>query len=217
MSSSDATLLIRVLEELNSSSDVTYTCFRLPRVESSKGEIYFAKLGSQTHAEQYHGEAESLRLMYNACPGICPRLIASGTLSPDAGGRPYVISEYKDLRSLNTKSSIILAQKLAEMHTNSSMYSHGRFGFEVPTYCGVTRINNGWYGTWAEAYSAMTGVLLDGLEHSEPSVVKQGRVIQEKVIPSLLDPEKLAVEPMLLHGDLWVRESGYGILASTSC
>src|SRR6266852_67860 len=77
----------------------------LPRISSSSGKTYFAKVGSPKEKEQYVGEAESLKAMALAAPGLVPSLLAFGVVdenegekeSPDAvadasGRRPFFIS-----------------------------------------------------------------------------------------------------------------------------
>jgi protein-ribulosamine 3-kinase len=130
---------------------------------SSTNKTYFAKLGSATSSdvEQYHGEAESLRAMYAASPGICPRVFES-SVDP-ASNQPVFISEYKSIAPLNEESTLVLAAALAEMHTKGKSPT-GQYGFAVPTYCGQTRMSNGWSHTWAGAYDKMMGDLLHTLK-----------------------------------------------------
>lgn len=131
---------------------------RLPKITSSSGRSYFVKIGDPGDEEQYHGEAESLKDMKAAAPGLAPQLYDVGTFDD---GKPYWISEYKDLRPLTSAASIELAKRLAmELH----QYKSGNgFGFQVPNYCGPTRFANGWYDTWEECYSAMYGTLINRL------------------------------------------------------
>ena len=127
---------------------------------TTSNKTYFAKEGAPEDAEQYRGEAAALRVMYEAAPGICPRLFES---SVDAASRrPVFVSEYKSLAPLNKHSAAALGGALAEMHVKGTSPT-GMFGFDVPTYCGATRMENGWSGTWAEAYDRMIAGLLDRL------------------------------------------------------
>jgi len=134
----------------------------LPRIESSSGQQYFAKLGSSNESEHYVGETESLKAIDTAAPGLVPKVFASGSLDVSEGaGRPYFVSEYKDLGSLTETSGGILGKRLAtELHRYKS--SKG-FGFEVPTFCGATRLRNGWYESWERCFDAMIGDLLETL------------------------------------------------------
>ncbi|KAF8832124.1 hypothetical protein HHX47_DHR1001018 [Lentinula edodes] len=186
------------------------------RVQSSSGKVYFVKLGTSDEAEQYIGEADSLRAINTGAPGLAPRVFATGTFE---NGRPFFISEYKDICNLTEKSAVILAKRLAtEMHSYQSQYG---FGFEVPTYCGATRMKNGWYDSWEKCYSEMIGDLLEKLKKRgryEKLCAKGESITKEyasdltcslrwdlthlpSVIPKLLGP--LQIEPVILHGDLW--------------
>ena len=150
----------------------------LPQILSSSGKTYYAKAGSPKEKEQYTGEAESLRAMAMAAPGLAPSLLAfgfvdgSGEEAGGDGGRPFFISEYKDMSPLTEQSGAILGRRLAtEMHNYTSPNraldsepERGGFGFGVPTFCGATRLRNGWYETWEACFDVLIGDLLSTLE-----------------------------------------------------
>jgi protein-ribulosamine 3-kinase len=171
----------------------------LPQISSSSGKTYFAKVGSPKEKEQYVGEAESLRAMSLAAPGIAPSLLAFGfvdkngeemkttgesgedhhTSGPDDHSRPFFISEYKDMSPLTERSGRILGRRLATELHNYTSPNHGLleggdggggagagggFGFGVPTFCGATRLRNGWYETWERCFDVLVGDLLSTLE-----------------------------------------------------
>ncbi|KAJ7110021.1 fructosamine kinase PKL/CAK/FruK [Mycena epipterygia] len=193
-------VLLEQLKKLEPDAELTGT---LPRLVSSNGNHYFAKLGSEKDEEQYLGEAESLRHMAIASPGLAPRVLASGS---DAN-RPYMITEYKDLTSLNDTAARRLGKRLAtELHQYTG--SENRFGFEVPTYCGATRLQNGWFDSWAVCFGAMIGDLLSQLTKKGgfSSLCAKGEEVRRNVIPKLLGP--LVIQPALLHGDLWSGNMG---------
>jgi protein-ribulosamine 3-kinase len=144
-----------------------------PRVLSSSGKTYYVKAGSPREREQYVGEAESLRAMALAAPGLAPSLLAFGFVDQngeeaDGGeGSPFFISEYKNLTSLTERSGAILGRRLAtEMHNYNSPSRDGLacYGFDVPTFCGATRLRNGWYETWERCFDVLIGDLLSTLE-----------------------------------------------------
>lgn len=137
-------------------------------LRSSTGQRYFAKLGKTSDKDQYVGEAESLKAIELAAPGLAPKLIDCGTIDSDTKerdsdvGRPYFLSEYKDIGSLSPAAAKVLGKRLAtELHAYESPKG---FGFHVPTYCGVTRQDNGWYETWPECFDALVGGLADKLK-----------------------------------------------------
>jgi protein-ribulosamine 3-kinase len=129
-----------------------------PRISSTSGKSYYVKEGSASNAEQWAGEVESLKAIEAAAPGLAPHVYAHGTLD---NGRPFMISEYKDFKHLTTSGAVELAKRMAtEVHQFKSL--HG-FGFEVPTYCGATRFENGWHPTWERCYSSMYQHLVDSI------------------------------------------------------
>lgn len=138
------------------------------RVRSSSGREYFTKVGSLRDKEQFIGEAESLKAMDIAAPGLAPRLVASGIIgeedaeSPSDVGKPYFVCEYKELGRLTDASAKVLGKRLAtELHGCKGMEG---FGFNVPTFCGRTRQGNGWFATWEKCYDALIGGLLENLK-----------------------------------------------------
>jgi len=199
-------VLVSKIRELQGEAD-SQLDVQLPVVRSSSGAKYYAKIGSRSEQEQYVGEAESLKHMSSGAPSICPFLLSSG-VTDDA--LPYFISEYKELSGLSTESSQKLAKRLAtEMHRYKS--ENGKFGFHVPTFCGLTRLANGWYDTWEECYFAHIGGLLEGLRSVEGNkeLCEKGELVRQRVIPFLL--RGLKVEPVILHGDLWSGNTGTDI------
>lgn len=139
---------------------------RLPRIQSSSGRAYYAKLGSEVDREQWEGEAESLKAMHKAAPGVAPQLLAFGVIDTkgdeitesDRRCQPFFLSEYVDFGSLTNDAAALLGKRLAsEMHVHESTQG---YGFAVPTYCGATRFQNGWYETWEECFDAMIGEML---------------------------------------------------------
>ncbi|KAG6862137.1 hypothetical protein C0995_004219 [Termitomyces sp. Mi166 len=150
-------VLLKQLELLESGAEFTGIP---PRVQSSSGKTYFVKCGSSVEQEQYKGEVESLKAIWEAAPGLSPRVLSSGV---DSGNRPFFISEYKVLHRLGDATAKVLATRLAtELHVKASVTG---FGFHVATYCGVTRLNNGWFETWEKCYTSMIGDLVDQLRN----------------------------------------------------
>lgn len=157
--------------------------FNLPLVKSlSSGKSYFAKIGSSSESEQYKGEIESLRHINLAAPNLAPRVLSEGI---NEEGRPYCISDYKHLGSLTTASATKLATRLAtELHTYKSDKG---FGFEVPTFCGPTRLRNGWFDTWEACYDALIGDLLQRLaaRSANKALCEKGEAVRRTYVVNL--------------------------------
>ena len=146
--------LLSNLETIDPGSEFSTS---LPRIVSSSGRVYYAKIGDNVEAEQYHGEAESLSAIQLASPGLAPNVLSTGT---DESGSPWMISEYMDL---SPGVNIDLARRLAtELHVYRP--TTGKFGFQRPTYCGVTRLKHGWFDTWEDMFREMIGQLREGLK-----------------------------------------------------
>lgn len=165
----------------------------LPLVTSSSGKTYFAKAGSPREREQYVGEAESLRAMALAAPGLVPSLLAFGfvdengeVIDRDGEGSPFFISEYKHLTPLTERSGSTLGRRMAtEMHDHAS--PNGCYGFEVPTFCGATRLRNGWYETWERCFDVLVGDLLSTLEArgGYSDLCGKGQEVRQRRVPRL--------------------------------
>ncbi|KAK1236145.1 hypothetical protein PQX77_000616 [Marasmius sp. AFHP31] len=194
-----------LLAQLNQiEKDATFSG-SLPKVRSSTGKLYFVKLGSPSEKEQFLGEAASLKAIDEGASGLAPKVYVSGATED---GKPYFISEYKEIGSLSSAAAVTLGKRLAEMH---GLSSKGKgFGFEVATYCGATRMENGWFDTWAECYTIKIEELLGYLRKKGGSsyahLIRKGERVRDEVIPKLLGP--LKIEPVILHGDLWSGNAG---------
>ncbi|KAJ3573052.1 hypothetical protein NP233_g2680 [Leucocoprinus birnbaumii] len=123
-----------LLEQLKKIDSTAEYSGRLPKIQSSTGAAYFVKFGSSSETEQYVGEAQSLEAICAAAPGLAPKVLSYGK---DGEGRPYFISEYKDIGGLSGNAANVLAKRLStELHRYQSQRG---FGFDVPTFCGATR------------------------------------------------------------------------------
>lgn len=135
---SEENILRQKLVEIEPNAE--HFSFNLPVVTSSSGKRYFAKVGSKSECEQYVGEAESLKHIARAAPGLVPQVSQNGLT---ADGKPYLITEYLDIAHHSNASLSRLAKRLAsELHAYKS---NKGFGFDVPTFCGATKLENGWY------------------------------------------------------------------------
>jgi len=94
---------------------------------------------------QMRGEAESLKAIANIAPDLVPRVI--GFEVDESGKEAGMVSRYFDLSSFRSSGTQTeLAKKVAEMHTPPAGVE--RYGFEVPTHCGMTEQDNTWEEGW---------------------------------------------------------------------
>ncbi|KAF8898988.1 fructosamine kinase PKL/CAK/FruK [Infundibulicybe gibba] len=195
--SSRAKILPPLLERLQSIEPDAEFTGKPPKITSTTGKVYYVKLGSPDEKEHYIGEAESLKAIHSGSPGLAPRVLAIG-ISDDC---PYFISEYKEIGALSHNSAGVLGKRLAtELHQYTSPRG---YGFGVPTYCGATKLKNGWYDDWETCFDNMIGDLLAqlGPRGDYDSLCRKGDLVRKHVIPNLLG--RLNIRPALLHGDLW--------------
>jgi len=172
---------------------------------TATGKTYFAKQGR--NVAQILGEAEGLRLMSDAAPGLTPAIHLAEE-SKD-GRTALFISDYIDLGRSSSQSKAQLAERLAkELHNPERHSSVTRFGFSRPTHCGVTEQDNTWEDDWMVFWrDRRLGDILKQIKAKRGSSANEllnlGRRIQEEVCPTLLSHIDPPPKPVLLHGDLW--------------
>jgi protein-ribulosamine 3-kinase len=183
--------LLKELERLEPGAEFSGV---LPRILSSSEKKYYAKAGSPKEREQYVGEAESLKAISLAAPGLAPPLLVfkfvnergEETEDSRAEAFPVFISEYKDITPLTEQSGAILGSRLAkELHNHTS--SKG-YGFEVPTFCGATRLRNGWYENWERCFDTLIADLLSALSArgGYSDLCRKGRDVRTRYVSDSL-------------------------------
>ena len=167
------------------------------RLTTSAGE-FFAKWSADCPRDIFIREAQGLEALRSAASEIAiPRVIAA---SEPAGQDPaFLVIEYlePDGRGLLPDDEK-LGRGLAAIHRVSAE----SFGFDAPTYCGLTRQDNRWRQSWADFYRAQRlQPLIDTLAR-ERALPAADRRLYERLMTRL--PEFLpVVPPSLIHGDLW--------------
>lgn len=120
---------------------------------SADGSRYFARTSSDV--KQITGEVESLRALARACPEVMPRMYA---FEIDPKGREAaMVSQYFDLKSGSSRGDTQreLARRIAKLHTPTTGPDGDtveKYGFHVPTHCGVTEQDNTWEEEWEVFY-----------------------------------------------------------------
>ncbi|SPO32451.1 related to fructosamine-3-kinase [Ustilago trichophora] len=173
-------------------------------------QLLFCKI--ENAVEQTMGEAESLvamRLSINSGQeNLVPKVHSYGKTED---GRAYLITDYLDLKpSISKDGQKMLGIRLAEMHKNGTS-KDGRFGFNVATYCGVTRQDNNWNTSWPRFWADQRiGDLIKRIhaDQPDPELKHLEKQMRDKVYPVLLAPLEGKVKPCILHGDLWSGNAG---------
>jgi protein-ribulosamine 3-kinase len=139
------------------------------RYWSNSDTKFFTK--TSRNVAQLQGEHESLLALNKTAPkGFVPRSFAVVVNEKETEGA--MVSEYFDMGGGGRKDQVELGKRLAEMHWVTSLRggrevetggSHSpeegengagtrRYGFSVPTFCGVTEQDNTWSETWKEFF-----------------------------------------------------------------
>ncbi len=97
----------------------------------------------------------------------------------------------------------LAGQQIAEMH---SSVSEKGYGYDSPTFCGDTRLNNQWNENWADFY------LGQRLQPLMQTLNKRGDLLGYEDLMMSAARKRLEgyePEPSLLHGDLWSGNIGF--------
>jgi protein-ribulosamine 3-kinase len=146
--------------------------FNLSDLESSGNIVthtptskkYLTRIASGSALPQMKGEAAGLRAMGLTSKDLAPELIGFELENGEGG----MVSEYWDLGGKGGADyQRELARKIAEMHnvpnngiaedrggegsTEGWNYT-GKYGFGVPTHCGISQLNNTWEESWEVFY-----------------------------------------------------------------
>jgi protein-ribulosamine 3-kinase len=167
------------------------------RLETTAGP-FFAKWSLDAPPDVFLREADGLRALAAAGSEVAvPRVLAATAITSERPG--LILLEYLERKHSGADDDEALGRGLAAIHR----YTAAAFGFSADTYCGTTRQENAWCGSWAEFYAERRlRPLLErtlserGLSAADQSVFDRliGRV------PTILEE---AGAPSLIHGDLW--------------
>jgi protein-ribulosamine 3-kinase len=112
-------------------------------------EVLLAKVGSPKEREQYVGETESFKAM-------AFRLVNEHE-EGNRGQRGYprlrlgVQEHHPSDGAVRSDPGVKIGQGAAYPYE-----LEGRF--EVPTFCGATRLRNGWYETWEQCFDVLIAI-----------------------------------------------------------
>ncbi|KAG6666736.1 protein-ribulosamine 3-kinase, chloroplastic-like isoform X1 [Carya illinoinensis] len=166
------------------------------RYETDAGS-FFVKTNRSIGSSMFEAEALGLGAMYETGSIRVPRPFKVGSL-PTGGS--YIIMEFIEFGSSRGNQSV-LGRKLAEMHKAGK--SKKGFGFDVNNTIGSTPQINTWSSDWIHFYGEhrlgyQLKLLLD--EYGDRSIYEKGQRLVKSMAPLF---DNVAIEPCLLHGDLW--------------
>lgn len=158
----------------------------------SGDDIYFVKVNSASQVAMFEAEALGLQQMLATATIRVPKPICWGTTA----GAAYLVLEWLELGSGDTKSWQEMGRKLAAMHSHTS----DQFGWKQNNTIGSTPQINTRTADWAEFYA----------QHRlgyQFQLAKQrgGHFPQQETLLAAI-PQMFAdyqPQPSLVHGDLW--------------
>ncbi|OZJ06836.1 hypothetical protein BZG36_00188 [Bifiguratus adelaidae] len=175
-------------------------------IEGSKEGVkhIFLKVSPSASAyEAFHGEYKSLKGMFDAVPGICPKPLA---INPAGTSPSFFATAYVNLGGSASAGDIKFARQLAQLHQKGLSPTH-QYGFPCPTFCGETEQDNTWNDDWETFFRerrirCMVDACLQRWGHDD-KVAMYSKRICGTVIPKVIGTVKDAIQPVLIHGDLW--------------
>ncbi|KAF2010710.1 Ketosamine-3-kinase [Aaosphaeria arxii CBS 175.79] len=198
------------------------------KLKDGSKRSYFMKTGrGKDAAMMFEGEHASLEALHAVVPSLAPQSFGHGQFS----GQPstyFLVTDYLNLKPCAATKACgrSLASKLGELHTTPAPipegYSKPVFGFPATTCCGDTPQDNSYQSSWAEFYAEnrLRFILRRSEESNGPDQDLSALVeaTASKVVPRLLGDDHLnggkGVVPVVVHGDLWSGNAGFGILDS---
>ena len=169
------------------------------RLTTSEGE-FFAKWSARGPADIFLREAEGLEALRSAASEIAvPRVIAAAASRGDDPA--FLIIEYLEPAGRGkVPDDEKLGRGLAAIHRTGAE----KFGFDSPTYCGLTRQENRWRHSWVEFFrDQRLRPLVDTLSRDRGLPAADQRLYERLMarLPDLLPPP--GAPASLIHGDLW--------------
>ncbi|MFN6560953.1 MAG: fructosamine kinase family protein [Nostoc sp. ChiSLP01] len=158
---------------------------------------YFVKLNQASQVAMFEAEALGLEEMLVAASIRVPKPVCWGVASNSA----YIVLEWLEMGSGNSKSSEEMGRQLALMHKASSSQD---FGWKINNTIGSTPQINTWTPDWVEFYAKhRLGYQFQLARRRGGNFPQQDRLLA--AIPQLLAHQ---VQPSLVHGDLWGGNAG---------
>lgn len=153
------------------------------------------------------GEFESLRVIYEATPGYCPKPFAHARYAKQEPETYFLLMEFREFGKVPAEPKA-LGKSLADLHKVSQSPT-GKFGFHIPTcYSRVIQDVDHWDESWSAVFKRHLARFVEHgtelLKWPEWDVVAACTL--EKVVPRLLLPlqeEGRTIKPCLCHGDCW--------------
>ncbi|KAE7999784.1 hypothetical protein FH972_004182 [Carpinus fangiana] len=183
--------------QITKTSSVGGGCINLATRYDTDAGSFFVKTNRSIGPSMFEAEALGLGAMYETRAIRVPKPFKVGPL-PTGGS--YIIMEFIQFGNSRGSQSI-LGRKLAEMHKAGK--SEKGFGFDVNNTIGSTPQINTWSLDWIQFYGEhrlgyQLKLALD--QYGDSTIYEKGQRLVKSMGPLF---ENVAIEPCLLHGDLW--------------
>ncbi|MFH7028259.1 MAG: fructosamine kinase family protein [Heteroscytonema crispum UTEX LB 1556] len=178
-------------------------------VSNAEALPYFVKLNQASQITMFEAEALGLQQMYETATIRVPKPICWGT----ADNSCYIVLEWLEMGSGNSKSWEEMGRKLAAMHKWKPLQEDGetrrqgdkgRFGWKINNTIGSTPQINTWTADWAEFYTKHRLGYQFQLGRRRGGRFPQAEELL-KAVGELLAHHP---QPSLVHGDLWGGNAG---------
>jgi len=191
--------------------------------DTSEGK-FFVKLNRVEDPSVFMSEAVGLSALAKTETVKVPKPLHIGVLPKvsDIGPGTFMIIEWMELvpfGAMRSDNQKLLGKQLAQMHLSRvhDDVHKGRFGFPVSNFLALTPLDNTWCDSWPRFFrnrlaSQVNAFYKDkvygrralGPEHF--ALKEKYRKIINEVIPKVF--EGIEITPSLVHGDLWIGNSG---------
>lgn len=178
----------------------------------------FVKINTKQEARlMFEGEAASLDAL---CSMQVVKVPAPIKVIPLPGSGCVFVMENLEITGGLSQHAATLGEQLARLHLKNEEISQiqargekfvhkgkelravDKFGFDVPTCCGIIPQDNTWVNTWQELFARKIEEQISMLEKNYGD--REARSLWSQVVPRLSQFFKdLDIKPALLHGDLW--------------
>lgn len=162
---------------------------------------FFVKLNQASQTAMFEAEAQALQQILDTNTICVPRPLCWGS----AGDSSYLVLEWLEMGSGDSKSWEQMGRNLAAMHKATS--SQG-FGWHMNNTIGSTPQINTWTCNWAEFYTKHRLGYQFQLARRRGGRFPQAEELLA-AIPELLEARNPL--PSLVHGDLWGGNAGFSI------
>jgi protein-ribulosamine 3-kinase len=166
------------------------------RLDTTAG-TFFLKWNDSCAPDMFAREAECLRELKKANPE--PLIIPEVILVKEVNDTPgYLLLKFLESGHPQNGDED-LGRGLARLHR----FKGEKFGFQIPTYCGLTLQDNAWQNNWPQFFAEQRiGDLIRQIRETRGMSAEHTKIYEKLIgnIPSLLPDGSI---PALIHGDLW--------------